>query len=296
MTMRTPLLMAGLLLATLPSVVSSQAAPRRTTRRPTPAPAPAAAARRDTVVISRKDTLVVIRRDTVVISRVDTVVMRAEPSRPMPRTVPAPSGAVPAAPTGGTTVPTPRADGGGWHYGVHVGAFVPTLPLVSIPDGAFASVNQTSAPSVQVELDRRLRAGVRFFLGTTFTVPQVTSSGVLQLGQNPSRPVYAATTFLTTAGLQLNLPFPVVLGRPSLRLGGGFKSRFVDMPQANNSYDLAADVGLGWRIALGPAEAVVSWRFAPSQFNPATLPIVLGGTAKQQQNDHILSLGLRWAR
>jgi hypothetical protein len=88
----------------------------------------------------------------------------------------------------------------------------------------------------------------------------------------------------------------VVLGRPALRLGGGYKARFVDMPRAERSFDFTADLGLNWRIALGPAEAVVGWRFAPSQFNAATLPIVLGGDTKQQQNDHMFSLGIRWAR
>lgn len=183
-----------------------------------------------------------------------------------------------------------------WRVSASVGTTFSASPLVFVSDGSEASVNQTSATQISLDLERRLGRGIFLFVSGTLWAPQLTHSGILEVDPYPSRPVYQATTVLTSFGLNW-MPERRLLwvGSPVLRAGVAYKIRKLDVPYSDLSADLAGDIGAGWRTPISDrADLLMLYRFSPSEFNPATLPIVLGGEAKQAVNDHFVQLGVRW--
>lgn len=204
----------------------------------------------------------------------------------------------------GTMLPSPAAAqdaarGSGdspWRWSALVGTSLASSPLVYVNDGSQASINLTSATALSLEVDRALTAGLTVFAGGSIWAPQLTNSGLLEVAPYPARPVYQATSFLMSVGLSWSPERVLLLGKPVLRAGVGYKTRKLDVPLSEWSAELAGDLGAGWRVSISDrSELLALYRFIPSQFNPATLPINLGGTDKQASNEHFIQLGIRWA-
>jgi hypothetical protein len=80
--------------------------------------------------------------------------------------------------------------------------------------------------------------------------------------------------------------------RPTLRLGGGFKSYMFSTNGASSNTTLTGDFGAGFRAGSGPIEIAGEVRFLPSAFDQAKLPLRGLVAQDQQQNDLMFTVGV----
>lgn len=80
--------------------------------------------------------------------------------------------------------------------------------------------------------------------------------------------------------------------RPTLRLGGGFKSYMFNAVGASSNTSLTGDFGVGFRAGTGPIEILGEVRLLPSAFDQAKLPLRGLSPQDQQQNDLMFSVGV----
>jgi hypothetical protein len=177
----------------------------------------------------------------------------------------------------------------------YVGAFTPMLPVVAVNDGAHPDVEMQSAPAVGMELEAAPRPWLRVYGGVTWTAPRLNLSGVMV-----SSPVNGASTgtslLIPTAGVILAPRVGRVGVRPTLRLGAGAKRyRFDLVEQRGSVTDFTGDFGVGLAGADdGPVGVAAEARWLPSRFVAGNLPVRAIGATRQDQNDWLFQLSLRF--
>lgn len=102
----------------------------------------------------------------------------------------------------------------------------------------------------------------------------------------------AATVILGTAGMVLEARDWFSGVSATLRLGGGLKAYQFSANGASSSAGLTGDVGVGFRGGSGPVEVSWEFRFLPSAFDQAKLPLRGLAAQDQQQNDFLVTLGV----
>lgn len=102
----------------------------------------------------------------------------------------------------------------------------------------------------------------------------------------------SATMLLGTAGVVFEATDWFDNIRPTLRLGGGFKSYTFTTNGASSNTSLTGDVGLGFRAGTGSIEIASEVRFLPSAFDQAKLPLRGLTPQDQQQNDLLFTVGV----
>lgn len=102
----------------------------------------------------------------------------------------------------------------------------------------------------------------------------------------------SATLILGTAGLVLEQTDWFANVRPTLRLGGGFKSYSFTASGASSNLTFTGDFGAGFRGGAGSIEISGELRYLPSAFDQAKLPLRGLVAQDQQQNDLLFTIGV----
>lgn len=101
-----------------------------------------------------------------------------------------------------------------------------------------------------------------------------------------------AAMILGTAGIMFEATEWFNNLRPTLRVGGGFKSYMFSANGASSNTTLTGDLGVGFRAGTGPIEILGEIRFLPSAFDQAKLPLRGLSPQDQQQNDLMFTVGV----
>ena len=177
----------------------------------------------------------------------------------------------------------------------YVGAFAAMLPLVAVDDGHNPDVEMQSAPAVGVELEADPRAWLRVYAGLMFTAPRMSHSGAMV--SNPVNGASTGTTLLIpSAGVILAPRLGRLAVRPTLRLGAGLKRYHFDLVERHGAVtDFTGDLGVGLTAAEdGPVAVSAEARWLPSRFEADNLPIPALAHNRQDQNDWLFQLSLRF--
>ncbi|HET7464964.1 MAG TPA: hypothetical protein VFJ82_27215 [Longimicrobium sp.] len=177
----------------------------------------------------------------------------------------------------------------------YVGAFTPMLPVVAVNDGHNPDVEMQSAPAVGMELEAVPRDWLRVYGGVTWTAPRLSLSGAMV-----TSPVNGASTgaslLIPTAGV-IVAPRVGGLGvRPTLRLGAGAKRYHFDLVEQRHAVtDFTGDLGVGLAGAdEGPVGVQAEARWLPSRFTATNLPVPVAGHPRQDQNDWLFQVSVRF--
>jgi hypothetical protein len=177
----------------------------------------------------------------------------------------------------------------------YVGAFAPSLPVVSVGDGRNPDVELESAPVMGVELEVVPRHWLRVYGGVAYAAPRMNLSGAMRLEEVDGSSV-RTTLLLPTAGVVLSPSLGSRSLRPSLRLGLGAKRYTFDMARQRDAVtDLTGDLGIGISAGEeGPVSLSAEARWLPSRFDGRNLPMPVVGGGQQDQNDWLFQLAFRF--
>jgi hypothetical protein len=178
---------------------------------------------------------------------------------------------------------------GDWRVGAATGSYVPFSSLIKSADTRDTQLE--AGPAFSLELQYTATQSVGVFLNGIAAFSNIELGSAIRPGVvGPSSQVVLYTG---TAGVLLTADLLGDRVQPTLRLGGGFKSYFFDLTDAEGQFRLTGDVGLGLRgIGLGPIDVSAEIRYLPSSFDQAKLPVRGIATQNQQQNDLVFTVGI----
>ena len=161
--------------------------------------------------------------------------------------------------------------------------------LVVDPAGS-SDTRLTAGPTFGLELQFPDFPLGSFFAGIAASFSSLEHGANLGVVAGPGSS--GAAMILGTAGVVLEATDWFDNMRPTLRLGGGFKSYMFDANGASSNTTLTGDVGVGFRAGSGPIEILGEVRFLPSAFDQAKLPLRGLSPQDQQQNDLMFTVGV----
>jgi hypothetical protein len=161
--------------------------------------------------------------------------------------------------------------------------------LVVDPTGS-SDTRLTAGPSFGLELQFPDFPLGSFFAGVAASFSSLEHGANLGVAAGPGSS--GAAMILGTAGLVFEATDWFDNLRPTLRLGGGFKSYMFEANGASSNTALTGDFGLGFRAGSGPIEVLGEVRFLPSSFDQAKLPLRGLSPQDQQQNDLMFTVGV----
>ena len=161
--------------------------------------------------------------------------------------------------------------------------------LVVDPAGS-SDTRLTPGPTFGLELQLPDFPLGAFFVGIAGSFSSLEHGVNLGVAAGPGSS--AAAMILGTAGIVFEATDWFDNIRPTLRLGGGFKSYMFEADGASSNTSLTGDLGVGFRAGTGPIEILGEIRFLPSAFDQAKLPLRGLSPQDQQQNDLMFTVGV----
>ena len=177
-----------------------------------------------------------------------------------------------------------------WRLSAAVGGFVPRAAIIVGADGRDTRLG--AGPSFSLELQYMANSWAAFYGNASAGFTTITlGTDVVPAAVGSAE---QTTVFTGTAGVVLS-PSALLLSdrvQPTLRLGGGLKSYFVDVDGADNQFRPTADIGIGFRgIGTGPIEVSAEVRYLPSSFDQSALPTRGIAPQDQRQTDLLFTIG-----
>jgi len=169
------------------------------------------------------------------------------------------------------------------------GGLAHSSALVVDPAGS-SDTRLTPGPTFGLELQFPDFPLGSFFAGLSASFSSLEHGANLGVVAGPGSS--SATMILGTAGVVLEATDWFNNLRPTLRLGGGFKSYSFTTNGASSNTSFTADVGVGFRAGTGPIEILGELRLLPSSFDQAKLPLRGLSPQDQQQNDLMFTVGV----
>ena len=161
--------------------------------------------------------------------------------------------------------------------------------LVVDPDGS-SDTRLSPGPAFGLEVQVPDFPLGSFFAGIAASFSSLQHGANLGVAAGPGSS--GAAVFLGTAGVLFEAKDWFENMRPTLRVGGGFKSYMFEANGASSVMSLTGDVGVGFRAGTGPIEVLGEIRFLPSAFDQAKLPLRGLSPQDQQQNDLMFTVGV----